>query len=566
MVGKTLFIRLFYWFSKLALCVALCSPVLAQTAGETRTANSIYIGTDTDSIYLGDTLVLSIESIGLDEPLNIEPLFEQADFIRETTGTLISVIDGKVQEIAVRRLELIPRKTGALLIGPLTGTGLYGPIVSNAVPVDVQPALSADWVPEPQDMTLTAWFSNSEPYVGEQVELTIQLHHQYALAAESVTLPTFDGFDVQAVVEERRLIDNTTNRRSTTWRYLLHAQQSGEVLLPGPRWSATLIRSRTQRHDFELIHPDLALTVRPVPAQFPKNTWWIAAESLQLSDAWSSNLIEIAAGDEIIRTITLNTKGVLAHHLPIVTPLATRSFHSTPLPVTRDHKLIGKTTEAEGLYTFRMTAESPVSVFLDTVRVPWYNTRTGRIEEAIIPARRVDVRPPENPNQLAELAIKRHNINRWALWLKGVSLTHWLLLTAALLCVAVLVLMLQNGKLPQWLKYRTATAVNRLRWRYWIVTRQWQTLYDALLRTHCPFDDANSATQLKSCLAEYLYSAKDEGNEYRFNERVSSLCRKLTRSPYPALTQDTDHQTAHATQRATNATKPSVDVQNLPAI
>jgi len=386
----------------------------------------IRLSTDTQTIYLGDVIVVDVESTGLLDPVDTDPLFKQADFVRETTGTMISVVQGKVVEVALRRIELMPKAEGLLVLGPLSGESSSEQLTSNTLGIMVEPTPSAEWIPEEGAIELLMSVSEPNPFVSEQIELSIQLSHQYAVASESVILPSLDGFDISPIVEERRLIDNTTDMRTTTWRYHLYPQRSGEYLLDGVTWAATLIRSRAQRYHFSLIHDPIRIDVAPVPENFPENTWWLAASSVSLSDRWSSNVIELSAGDEITRSIDLKATGVLSNHLPVVKPLATRSFHSTPLPVSRTDSMIGDVQQANGLYEFRMIAESPVSVFLDTVRVPWFNTQTRKIEEAIIPARRIDIALPKRPDQLAELAVKRHQISRLKLKLRSFSIQQWL--------------------------------------------------------------------------------------------------------------------------------------------
>jgi len=466
---------------------------------------AIVLSAENSSIYIGDTLVLEINSTGLIEPIDVTPLFKKTTFSRETFGTKIGVSKGKVVEIALRRIEVIPQEEGLLVLGPLRGESNEGNVSSNSIAVTVAAAPDENWVPADDDLKLTMEISKPNPFVSEQFELTVQLQHRYALASEVVSLPAFDGFDVVPIMEERRLVDNTTNMRSTTWRYLLHAQRSGPQTLPGVKWSATLIRSRLQRHDFSLEADPIEFNVRAVPDKFPENTWWLAAESVTLNDEWSADLLQLSAGDELTRTINLNATGVLSNHLPVVKPLATRSFHSTPLPTQRSDELIAETTNATGIYEFRMIAEAPVSVFLDTVRVPWFNTRTREIEEAIIPSRRIDVGLPKRPDQLAELAIRRHSLNKLTLWLRSISVVNWLILTGTLLLIAV-VLSFSNLRRLRRVQISVKRFFRRLEWHYWVTTGQWLKLYDALLRTPSPFDSSRDKSPLLHSIGHSLFA------------------------------------------------------------
>jgi len=56
------------------------------------------------------------QSTGLFDPIDFSPLLKKATLLRETTGTRISVINGKVVEIALRWMDLQPKSPGLLVI------------------------------------------------------------------------------------------------------------------------------------------------------------------------------------------------------------------------------------------------------------------------------------------------------------------------------------------------------------------------------------------------------------------------------------------------------------------
>jgi len=57
---------------------------------------------DSSEAFFGDTIVLNVESTGLLDPIDFSPLLEQVSLVRETSGTRISVINGKIVEIKLR--------------------------------------------------------------------------------------------------------------------------------------------------------------------------------------------------------------------------------------------------------------------------------------------------------------------------------------------------------------------------------------------------------------------------------------------------------------------------------
>lgn len=401
----------------LLLCVITGLGVLPVRAAAVEPA--ITLISENETIYLGDSVIIDVEAVGLLEPLDVSGLFKYADFLRETTGTRIAVIDGRVVEVKLRRMEFIPKQEGRVFFGPLSGESFRGIVTSNTLVIDVQEAADIDWEPEPNDLQIsmilnldgnsTIPSNESKIYVGQHLIADIKLKHRHPIIEEQLILPTFEGFDVLSDFEERRTIeahDDGNSWRVTAWRYHLFPQRSGMQKISAMRWSGTAVRSRTQRSEFDRQAAEIPLVIK---SSTQVDEWWLPATSVSLHDKWSKDPKELSAGDEIIRTITLNAKNVLASHLPTVTPLESRALSSILIDQTRDQELTNGTIDASAIFTYRMVAQSPIPVFLDTVRVPWFNPLENSPEEAIIPARRINVGLPDRADLLAQIALR----NNW---------------------------------------------------------------------------------------------------------------------------------------------------------
>lgn len=439
--------------------------------------SSINISVETPEIYAGDLVVLEIESIGLLDPLDIQPLLSKATFLRETTGTRIAVVKGKVVEIALRRMEFVANKEDTLIFGPLQADAVGGLISSNSVSVKVLPALDNIWSPEPGDSELTVKTSMLDPLFGEQVLLVIELKHQHAIADETISLPPLDQFDVVPIHEERRTIDNDTDVRKLSWRYLIHPRASGEIILGSVHWSGTMVRSRTQRGKFERTSDPIKFNVKPV--QVENDDWWLPSTAVTISEQWSLDVKTLSAGDEVLRTITVVADGVIASQLPIVKPLQSRAIQTDLIKTHAEHKLINERTQATGVYTFRVTAMSPIPVFLDTVRVPWWNVNTDEMKQAILPARRINVGLPERDDMLAKLSLQGSIKDR--LWYRLQSFDAWQTIVVALAGFISLVLafMLALPAIKNCLRTLRLRLYGR-RLKSMLAKQRWQDMYHSV--------------------------------------------------------------------------------------
>ena len=166
----------------------------------------IQLISDNEAIYLGDSIIIEVEAVGIPDTLDVSPLFKGADLIRETTGTRIAVINEKVIEVKLRRMEFLPKHEGMIYFGPLNAESIRGPVRSNTISINVLPPADTQWQPEENDLQLSMVLSGDDgtridaakfqPFIGQHLIADIVLKHYHPIAEEKLQLPAFDGFDV----------------------------------------------------------------------------------------------------------------------------------------------------------------------------------------------------------------------------------------------------------------------------------------------------------------------------------------------------------------------------------
>lgn len=451
--------------SVVPLIIILFFLMMAGLTHAATVTPGITLTTDNDSVYLGDTVVIEMEAVGILDNVDITALFKEADLLRETTGTRIAVVEERVVEVKLRRMEFLPRREGQIVFGPLQGEAATGVIVSNSLDINVLPATNEQWQPAEDDLQISVIFSNGgandesadnastdkpapySAYIGQRIIVDIELRHQHPIADEQLSLPDFDGFDVLTEYELRRTVEQvpvaadesseaSERWRVISWRYHLFAQRSGTLTFKPLTWRGLVIRSRTQRAEFLKQTEPQVLQIKPA---LPDTNWWLPSTAVSLSDSWSQDALDLSAGDEVFRTITLRARDVLASHLPDVDMLESRAISSTLVEQSRTQQLLGDHITATATFRYRLVAQSPIPVFLDTVRVPWYDTSKSIARESIIPARRINVGLPDRADLLAELALNDGWLERMTLELRTVAnkFAYWhvsLLVLALIAC------------------------------------------------------------------------------------------------------------------------------------
>ena len=371
------------------VCFMLAWPAAAKEPSYLR------LSLESSEIFLGDVVVLEVSSTGLLDPIDFSPLDDVAEVGRQTVGTHIAVTDGRVVEVRTSRIELTPRRLGTLVIGPLAA----GEAHSNSVKVEVLEDRPIAWTPTADDIRLDQTVSTTRPWLQQQVVLDVKVRHRHPLSEERIELPDLTGFRVVPIFEERRTLDQGGDWAVIGWRYLVFPERSGEVLIEGARFSAMLSKSRAERATVKLTAPDMRLTVKP--AAFAPGEWWLAANKVRIRDDWSADPRELSAGDEVERTITVAAEGVLAEQIPDIAMDETGGLSIRPVGESREGKVGDDGASATAAFRFRVRALSPIPVFVDTVRLHWWNVGEKRAEDAIVPARRIDIGVPDRDKLLA---------------------------------------------------------------------------------------------------------------------------------------------------------------------
>ncbi len=391
---------------KLSLRLILCLLMLAAPFSTLADDAYITLQSETRDVFVGDAIIIDIEYAGLPEAPSFEQLRQITTFERETYGTRIAVIKGKVVEINIRRMEFTSHEAGTFLFGPLE----VDDVLSNTISVKVLPAGSSSWAMADQDATVSMSLSNNNVSIYQMLTLDITLRHTFPIANENITLPQFNGFEIRSLVTARRTI-GFESIREIKWKILLFPQTSGKHTIAAVNWSGTIVKSRTERAAFERASEPIAITVSPaINGKFSGSEnagakdWWLPASNLKISENWSKDVRELTAGEAVTRTIRLDADGITSGQLPQPTILESRAISQTLVNVAREEKLTSDGISSSAIFTYRVTAQSPIPVFLDTVRVPWWNTTEGISSEAIIPARRVNIGLPERADLLASLA------------------------------------------------------------------------------------------------------------------------------------------------------------------
>ncbi len=355
---------------------------------------------DRRTISMGESLRLTITgdaSERLDQ-LDLAALQFDWEILSSSSSTNTSFINGSRSTTRTLTLDLLPLRDGLLSIPALsTGGKRTTPIAITVNPQTVS-AGGGDSVRFSIDI------DKQSVYIQEQIVLTVTIEQAINLDGAEVTQLELEN----AIVEEltRRNFQRQINGRLwrvTQLRYAIYPQQRGTLEIPKLSLTArevlpgrSLLGARLGKR-FRLSEDPISIAVKPVPESFSGSVW-LPANSLELTQSWSTAPETMEVGDSTTRTLSLAADGLLSSQLPPITSMSDSST-ITGIRVYPDQESSGQIERTEGFLGKRTRSEALVasgsgSWTLPEVRVPWWNTTTDTLEYAVLPSTTITVGSP----------------------------------------------------------------------------------------------------------------------------------------------------------------------------
>jgi hypothetical protein len=379
-----------------SLCsmLALTLLLLANTA----VAGTLTASVDRKEITENDSFRLFLrydEQIGFDQP-DLTALKKDFRIVNQQRANQFRSMNGKTVSFTEWTLMLTPLRTGALIIPAVEFDGQR----SQEIQVTVK-ALSQSV----KDQIAKEFFfdievDNTSTYVQAQVIYTEKLY--YSVNHEDATLSEFKVTDahVMPLGEVRQYNTNINGQRMGVYerRFAIFAEESGEMVIPGQKFSANIVNSYnrwSRGRPVTVVAEPIRIKVESTPASYPQAPW-LPSPQIEISDRWSKPYNEWQLGEPVTRTITINAQGLSGSQLPELSLPVVEGMKYYPDQSEHNDK-----TDNQGIKGFLQQSLAIVPtqsgrVTIPEMRIPWWNLDTNRLQYAVLPAQTVIVAAPEN--------------------------------------------------------------------------------------------------------------------------------------------------------------------------
>lgn len=377
--------------------VVICGCLLSQAAFATQ----ITVSLDRNPVPLSESFTLTFAAD--EEPdgdPDFAPLEANFELLSQGKSSQASIINGEFKHQLTWQVQVLAKKPGTLEIPVIHFGGdqskPFSVTITNGA---VQSRHGGD-----ANIFMEAVADPPNPYVQSQVILSIRVLSRVAFSGDLGQPEVADAI-VEKLDEDR---EYTTVRDGVQFkvderRFVLFPQKSGRLTVGPVNLNAQIAASggagyqqffmspnRRQRLHTDPVHLD----VRPIPAQFT-GKHWLPAANIELTEVWSPAELEATAGEPLTRSVTVKAEGVGVGMIPELQgpDLSVKDARQYPdQPATREERT------NDGLISFREQKVALIpnhsgSLKVSGLEIPWWNTRTDRMEIARLPERTLTVLP-----------------------------------------------------------------------------------------------------------------------------------------------------------------------------
>lgn len=349
---------------------------------------------DRDEIQPTDSLVLTISSTTTTSGSpDLSPLAKDFDVFSSGQRMSVEVINGQLRQFSSWQIAMSPKHSGKITIPAIrVGHESTKPIV-----IKVSGHVASKQAVE--DFIIETEVTPRDAFVQQQM-----IYTQRVWCARNIRNGELSPLSVQGKANIERFgedVQSTRTRSNRHYqvverRYLVFAQDSGNLTFEAPVLRALTYDSNptdfwSQRKPTQIRVTGNALhvNVKPQPASF-QGAWWLPAEQVKLTEEWSDSQ-DARVGEPITRTVTLKAYGLKAQQLPELKFEYPAQLNNYPDKSVMDTKIEKNQVIGTRQFKVALIPTQPGKIILPQVKVQWFNTKTNKSEEAVLPAKVISI-------------------------------------------------------------------------------------------------------------------------------------------------------------------------------
>lgn len=423
----------------LALSFALVAAAAAR-------AQVLRANIESSTVPMGEAFNLNLSYDGKDGA-NLQPDLSvlQKDFSIYSTSSSsqISYVNGQSSEQRDWDIGLLPKREGEVEI-PAISVGKYKtqPLKLKVLPagsaVAAQP--QSGNVQNDNQLAETVKFGVDlavdlkQPYLQQEINAVLTIDDKVGL--QLTDEPQFVNAENWVIKQLKKpeLIQQNGERKFKFY-YAMFPQTSGKQTIPAAKISGfymgfdkklghplleqgvnSLFQLMSVDFDemfgtqkpVELYTKPIEIDVLPKPENYAAN-WWLPADGVKIKAIWNEKKPLFKVGETVARQVILLAAGTAETQLPEFDFTDSASFKVYPENPQLESQMYDNKLIAQSITRVVYIPQQGGEQVLPEIRVPWFNVKTKKMEEAIVPAEKIFVEGVAAAEQPAENAKQPDN-------------------------------------------------------------------------------------------------------------------------------------------------------------
>jgi hypothetical protein len=239
---------------------------------------------------------------------------------------------------------------------------------------------------------LTTTVNKKNPYVNQQIIYKVTLYNSQRLLKADYQGPQVDNALVIPLGAEKRYQTQKDNRTYLVeeQNYAIFPQKNGILKIKSPVLTALIYDFNPQR--VKTLDKNISLKIQPIPKSY-SGTEWLPAKKVTLTEQYENSAQKLAQGNTLMRTVMLEGVGIPAQLLPNLNFKEAAGFHVYPERGQNQNQLVQGELISHIDIKVTYLLNQPGKITIPELKLPWFNTETGKEEIAILPEKTIEVIP-----------------------------------------------------------------------------------------------------------------------------------------------------------------------------
>ena len=342
-----------------------------------------------------------------------EQQLDQFRVLSTSVSSSTQIVNGQTSRSTEFRTQLqAPTEAGIYRIGPLQVAGL----TSNVIELEVQPLSAEQQAQQTPSAFMEVQLDGDQLYVQQQLQLTATLYLGANLLSGNILPPQLENAEISQLGKDQESYEMRNGKRFQVFKriYLITPQRSGDLVIQAPVFNGQINTGRSlspfsSMNSAEAVTTaaaPLAITVLPVPPEWPTGASWLPAELATISVDWiTDGTTEGKVGEPLTLNYRVTAIGVQSDLLPRLQPAPIADADSYPEPSQR------QTSERNGKLVAQQVTQVAViprqsgQLVIPPQQLIWFNTVSKRVERSVSQAITIDIaaasglqpQPPQPP-------------------------------------------------------------------------------------------------------------------------------------------------------------------------